>query len=188
MLLRLSLTWQPCWCYFDHLIILHNGTLRQIYWHWPKRGFVISEAQYWCFPLASAGIWQYNHFPIYSFCNVMRCVTPGPHRAELWLNNTANVPRKPELLHTPDAYSGLRNWNPRVSSLSLSTLALLLGKPAHPWERSLDKTAEGIDLQRHAQLTSVHFHLSRFSSCPAALQKLRQGSRVGDTGGLLNWE
>lgn len=97
-----------------------NGTLRQIYWHWPKCGFVISEAQYWCFPLVSAGIWQDNHFPIYSFCNIMRCIMLWPHRAELWLNNTANIPRKPGFLYTLDTYLGLRNWNPRGRSILFS--------------------------------------------------------------------
>lgn len=96
-----------------------NGTLRQIYWHCPKYGFVFS-AQYRYFPFVSAGVWQYNHFPIYSFCNVMRYITLGPHRAELWLNNTANVPRKPRFHYTPDAYLGLRNWNPRGHSIPFS--------------------------------------------------------------------
>lgn len=90
-----------------------NDTLWQIYWHWPKCIFVVWETQYWRFPLVSAGIWQYNHFPIYSFCNIMRCIPLGPHCAKLWLNNMATVPSKSKFLHMLHTYLGLRNWNHR---------------------------------------------------------------------------
>ena len=161
-----------------------NGTLRQIYWHWPNCDFIISEAQYWCFPLASVGTWQYDHPPIYSFSNVMRCVTLAPHHAELWLNNRANVPRKPGFLYIHQTHIWV--WETDIAGVAASTLlstcALVLAKPAHTWEHSLDKAAEVIDLHHHAQLTLVHFCLSCFSSHPAALQEPRWGSCVGDTG------
>lgn len=71
-----------------------------------------------------------------------------------------------------------------AASLSLNTLALVLGKPAHPWERSLDKAAEGINLQCHAQLTLVHFCLSSFSSCPAGAPARKSCGKYRGSPGL----
>lgn len=187
MLPRLSLTGNLASVILTTWSFWHNCTWRQLSWHRARCAFLIAEAQYWSFPPVSAGIWQYNHRPIYSLCRVMRCTALGPHRAELRLNSTANVPQRPECLYTPDAYLGLRNWNPWGCSIPFSQRSRWESQPLLG-ELSLDKPAEDTDCQHHAHLAVVRFCPGCFSSHPAALQEQRRGSHVEDTGGLLNWE
>lgn len=52
----------------------------------------------------------------------------------------------------------------------------------------LGQGSRGYPSPELCQLTSVHFFLSQFSSHPAVLQELWQGSCAGDTGDVLNWE
>lgn len=165
----------------------HNCTLRQLSWYWARCGFLISEAQYRCSPPVSAGIWQYNHFPIYSLCNVMRCTALGPHHAELRLNSTANVPLKPELLYTLDACLGGRNWNPWGCSIPFSQHIGAHAGKASPSLESSPRTST--DFQHRALLALGH--LLQPSCCPAGATRksggrYRGSPQLGTTSAVSN--